>query len=210
MTGAPSSITARAAAMFRSSAPQLPHSSHKATPHTTPSGKAKIKVDKVKPVTRQQKAFFPAFFSSLRTLSVALLFVTIALQFFHKPFIDLLPRSTSKPKPTPTRLVPQEIFGSESTSAVPSTPKTGPDNNYFRGFTLCEPNKSYHNDPQQAVAKELQVVAADINEMGSNMTLVDKANAIAEDFEYTPQQVRNGVKEYLRLMGKRFWPDSIL
>jgi hexokinase len=36
--------------------------------------------------------------------------------------------------------------------------------------------------------------------MGSNMTLVDKAKAIAEEFEYTPQQVRNGVKEYLRLM----------
>lgn len=33
------------------------------------------------------------------------------------------------------------------------------------------------------------------------MTLIDKAKIIAEEFEYTPQQVRDGVKEYLRLMG---------
>lgn len=203
--------------MFRSSAPQLPHSSHKtnpqfvATPHTLPSGKAKIKVDEVKPVTSQQKAFFPAFFSSIRTLSVALLFIAISFQFFHKPFIDRLPRSTSRLDPTPTRLVPQEIFASESTSAVPSTPKTGLDDN-FKGFTLCKLNKIYHNDPQptETIVKEYQVVAADINEMGSSMTLVEKANAIAMEFEYTPQQVRDGVKEYIRLMGENFWLDPIL
>lgn len=213
MTGTPSSIAARAAVMFRRSAPQLPHSSHKtnpqfvATPHTLPSGKTKIKVHEVKPVTRQQKAFFPTFFSSIRTLSVTLLFVAITFQFFHKPFIDLLPRSTSKPNPTPTGPVPQEIFACESTSAVPSTPKTGPDD------TLCEPKKNYYTDPQsttETIVKEHQVVAADINEMGSNMTLVDKANAIAADFEYTPQQVRDGVKEYLRLMGENFWLDPTL
>lgn len=194
--------------MFRSSAPQLPHSSHKsnpqfvATPHTLPSGKAKIKVHEVKPVTRQQKAFFPAFFSSIRTLSVALLLVAISFQFFHKPFIDRLPRSTSKLNPTLTRLVPQETFASESTSAVPST---GPDD-YFKSLTLCRPNKIYHNDPQptETIVKEYQVVAADINEMGSSMTLVEKANAIAAEFEYTPQQVRDGVKEYIRLMGENF------
>lgn len=213
MTGTPSSIAARAAVMFRSSAPQLPHSSHKtnpqfvATPHTLPSGKAKIKVHEVKPVAKQQKAFFPTFFSSIRTLSVALLFVAISFQFFHKPFIDRLPRSTSKLNPPPARLVPQEIFASESTSAVPSTPKTGPDDNYFKSFTLCRPNKIYHNDPQpktEKIVKEYQVVTADINKMGSSMTLVEKANAIAAEFEYTPQQVRDGVKEYIRLMGENF------
>lgn len=194
--------------MFRSSAPQLPHSSHKsnpqfvATPHTLPSGKAKIKVHEVKPVTRQQKPFFPAFFSSIRTLSVALLLVAISFQFFHKPFIDRLPRSTSKLNPTLTRLVPQETFASESTSTVPST---GPDD-YFKSLTLCRPNKIYPNDPQptETIVKEYQVVAADINEMGSSMTLVEKANAIAAEFEYTPQQVRDGVKEYIRLMGENF------
>lgn len=196
--------------MFSSSAPQLPHRSHKtkpATPHTLPSAKAKIKIDEVKPVTRPQKAYFPAFFSNLRTLSVALLFVAIALQFFHKPFIDLLPRSNSKLKSITTRLAPKEIFGGQSTSAVPST---RPENNYFQDFTLYKPTGIFHNNPQhttETIVKELQIPSADINEMGSNMTLVDKANAIAAEFEYTPQQVRNGVKEYLRLMGKNFWSD---
>lgn len=193
--------------MFSSSAPQLPHRSHKtkpATPHTLPSAKAKIKIDEVKPVTRPQKAFFPAFFSNLRTLSVALLFVAITLQFFHKPFIDLLSRSNSKLESTTTKLVPKEIFGGQSTSAVPST---RPDNNYFQDFTLYKPNGIFHNNPQHTIAKELQITSADINEMGSSMTLVDKANAIAAEFEYTPQQVRDGVKEYLRLMGKNFWSD---
>lgn len=195
--------------MFSSSAPQLPHRSHKtkpATPHTLPSAKAKIKIDEVKPVTRPQKAFFPAFFSNLRTLSVALLFVAIALQFFHKPFIDLLPRSNSKLKSTTTQLVPKEIFGGQSTSAVPST---RPDNNYLQNFTLYKPNGIFHNNLQhttETIVKD-QIASADTNEMGSNMTLVDKANAIAAEFEYTPQQVRDGVKEYLRLMGKNFWLD---
>lgn len=197
--------------MFSSSAPQLPHRSHKtnpATPHTLPSAKAKIKIDEVKPVTRPQKAFFPAFSSNLRTLSIALLFVAIALQFFHKSFIDLLPRSNSKPESTTTQLVSKEIFGGQSTLAVPSTQ---PEDNYFQDFTLYKPNRILlHNNPQhttETIVKELQITSADTNEMGSNMTLVDKANTIAAEFEYTPQQVRDGVKEYLRLMGENFWSD---
>lgn len=186
--------------MFSSSAPQLPHRSHKtnpqfvATPHTLPSGKTKIKVDEVKPVTRQQKAFFPAFlfFPIFRTLSVALLFVAITL---HKPFIDLLPRSNSKLNSTTTTRVPKEFFGGQDISS----------NN---DFTLYNPSGIYHNDPQhttEPIVKDLQVTIENINEMGSNMTLVDKANAIAAEFEYTPQQVRDGVNEYLRLMGENFW-----
>lgn len=225
MTGASSPIATRAAVRFRSSAPQLPHSSRKTTklqkidfvgtPQTPPSGKAKTKADKVKPVTIQQKAtflFFPTLSSSLRTLSVVLLLVAVALQFFHKPFIDLLPHSVPKPKPTPTRLVPHEIFGSESTSAAISAPRTAPDN-YIEGFAICGQRKRYYNGPNPNLdspprktteVRELRIGAADTNKMGSNMTLVDKAKAIAEEFEYTPQQVRNGVKEYLQLMGKTF------
>lgn len=207
-TTPPPSIAARAAAMFSSSAPQLPHRSHKtnpqfvATPHILPSGKTKIKVDEVKPVTRQQKAFFPAFlfFPILRTLSVALLFVAITL---HKPFIDLLPRSNSKLNSTITTQVPKGIFGGQGISTVPST---RPNNDHFQDFTLYKPSGIYNNDPQhttEPIVKDLQVTIENINEMGSNMTLVDKANAIAAEFEYTPQQVRDGVNEYLRLMGER-------
>lgn len=211
MDTTPSSIAARAAVMFSSSAPQLPHRSHKtnpqfvATPHTLPSGKIKIKVDEVKPVTRQQKAFFPAFlfFPILRTLSVALLFVAITL---HKPFVDLLPWSNSKLNSTTITRVPKEIFGGQGISAVPS------DDNHFQDITLYNPNGIYHNDPQhttETIVKDIQVTIANINEMGSNMTLVDKANAIAAEFEYTPQQVRDGVNEYLRLMGENFWLDIL-
>lgn len=34
------------------------------------------------------------------------------------------------------------------------------------------------------------------------MTLIEKAKSIAAEFEYTPEQARAGVKEFLRLMGK--------
>lgn len=223
MTGTP--IATRATAWFRSSAPQLPHSSRKtkvdfvATPHTPPSGKAKTKVDKVKSVTKQQKAtitFFPAFSPTLRFVSVVLFFALI-LQFFHKPFIDILPHS-SKLKPTPTRLFPHEFFGSESTSAAISTPKSTPEN-FIEGLATCGPNNRYQTSPssdpdspqqtKETIVKKLQVAAADTNRnMGSNMTLVDKAKVIAEEFEYTPKQVRDGVKEFLRLMGETTWLRS--
>jgi len=35
-----------------------------------------------------------------------------------------------------------------------------------------------------------------------NMSLVEKATKIAEELEYSPEQVRKGVEEFLRLMGK--------
>ena len=103
-----------------------------------------------------------------------------------KPFPRLRPSTTTSSK--------FEIFATESTSAVLPTPIDWTREELPSHLTFDHTKK--HSQTQDIMAPI------------APSPLVERARAVAEEFEYTPEQVNAGVQEFLRLMGENSLPNQ--